>query len=257
MPRLPLALAALALVLAGPPLMAQEAAKPAAAAPSGAGSAGPADQRIREAVERLTGRKPDAITKAGFLGLYEVLVGGELVYMDEKASVLIAGDVYDLKTSPPRNIKDERLSKLNAIRFAELPLDQSFKIVRGSGKRQLAYFSDPKCPYCKKLEKDLLQLQDVTLHVFLYPILSPESATQSKAVWCSPDRGKAWIDLMVNGVAPKVEGTCENPIEKNVALGQRYRITGTPTLIFENGQRVPGAVPLEKINDLLAEAAKK
>lgn len=251
-----LALAALVLSLAGGPVAAQEPAKPAVA-PPGANAAAPAEQRIREAVERLTGRKPDAITKAGFLGLYEVLVGGELVYMDEKATVLIAGDVYDLKTSPPRNIKDERLSKLNAIRFADLPLDQSFKVVRGNGKRQLAYFSDPKCPYCKKLEKDLLQLQDVTLHVFLYPILSPESAAQSKAVWCSPDRGKAWIDLMVNGVAPKSEGTCENPVEKNVALGQRFRITGTPTLIFENGQRVPGAVPLEKINDLLAEAAKK
>jgi thiol:disulfide interchange protein DsbC len=254
--RFPLAVAALALLLAGAPVSAQDTAKPAAA-PSGTSAAGSAEQRIREAVERLTGRKPDAITKAGFLGLYEVLVGGELVYMDDKATVLISGDVYDLRTSPPRNIKDERLSKLNAIRFSDLPLDQSVKIVRGSGKRQLAYFSDPKCPYCKKLEKDLLQLQDVTLHVFLYPILSPESATQSKAVWCSPDRGKAWIDLMVNGVAPKAEGTCENPVEKNVALGQRYRITGTPTLIFENGQRIPGAVPLEKINDLLAEAAKK
>jgi thiol:disulfide interchange protein DsbC len=256
MPRFPLAVAALAFLLAGPPVSAQDSGKPVAA-PSGTSAAGSAEQRIREAVERLTGRKPDAITKAGFLGLYEVLVGGELVYMDDKGTVLIAGDVYDLRTSPPRNIKDERLSKLNAIRFSDLPLDQSVKIVRGSGKRQLAYFSDPKCPYCKKLEKDLLQLQDVTLHVFLYPILSPESATQSKAVWCSPDRGKAWIDLMVNGVAPKAEGTCENPVEKNVALGQRYRITGTPTLIFENGQRIPGAVPLEKINDLLAEAAKK
>jgi thiol:disulfide interchange protein DsbC len=257
MMRFPLAAAAMALLLAGAPAAAQEAPKPPAAAPSASGATGSAEQRIREAVEKLTGRKADGITKAGFLGLYEVLVGGELVYMDEKATVLIAGDVYDLKTSPPRNIKDERLSKLNAVRFAELPLDQAFKIVRGSGKRQLAYFSDPKCPYCKKLEKDLLQVQDVTLHVFLYPILSPESAAQSKAVWCSADRGKAWIDLMVNGVAPTSDGTCANPIEKNVALGQRFRITGTPTLIFENGQRVPGAVPVDKINDLLAEAAKK
>lgn len=249
--RFPVVLAAFALALAALPAAAQDAKTGAAA------SAGSPEQRIREAVERLSGRKPDAISKAPILGLYEVLVGGELVYMDEKASVLISGDVYDLRSSPPRNIKEERLSKLNVIRFADLPLEQSFKIVRGNGKRQLAYFSDPNCPYCKKLEKDLLQLQDVTLHVYLYPILSPESANKSKAVWCSPDRGKAWIDLMVNGVEPKAESTCENPIEKNLALGQRHRINGTPTLIFENGQRVPGAVPLAKINDLLAEAAKK
>ncbi len=255
MPRLPIALAAFALACAGAPALAQDAAK--AAPGSTAAAPGSPESRIREAVERLTGRKPDSVTKAPFLGLYEVLVGGELVYIDDKATYLISGDVYDLKSAPPRNVKEERLSKLNAVRFADLPLDQAFKVVRGSGKRQLAYFSDPKCPYCKKLEKDLLQLQDVTLHVFLYPILSPDSTAQSKAVWCSPDRGKAWIDLMVNGVAPKADGTCETPIDKNLAFGQKHRITGTPTLIFENGQRVPGALPLEKINDLLAEASKK
>jgi thiol:disulfide interchange protein DsbC len=257
MPPLALALAALALACAGAPSFAQDNARPAAGS-TVPGGANP-EARIREAVERLTGRKPDAIAKASFLGLYEVVLGREIVYMDEKAQYLISGDVYDLRASPPRNLKEERLAKIRdvPIPFAELPLSQAIKIVRGNGSRQLAYFSDPRCPYCKKLEKDLLQLQDVTLHVFLFPILSPESAAQSKAVWCAPDRGKAWIDLMVNGVAPKADGVCETPIEKNLAFGQKHRIEGTPTLVFENGRRVSGSPPAERINDLLVEAAKK
>lgn len=245
---LTLCLSALALPAAG-----QDAAQKdkAATAP------GTVEQRIREVVEKISGQKVDSINKAPFLGLYEVMVAGDLLYTDEKATFLIAGDVYDLRGAQPRNLKEERLSKLNAIKFAELPLDQSFKIVRGNGKRQLAYFSDPNCSYCKRLDKDLMGAQDVTVHVFLYPILSADSSAKAKAVWCSPDRAKAWIDMMVNGVEPKASPTCDTPIDKNLALGQKYRITGTPTLVFENGQRVPGAMPVDKINGLLADAAKK
>jgi len=213
--------------------------------------------RIAEAVEKLVGRKVESVTKAPFLGLYEVYMGGDILYTDEKVNYLIVGDVYDAKSAEPRNLKEERLAKLNAIKFADLPLEQAFKVVKGNGKRQLAYFSDPNCPYCKRVEKEFSSLNDVTLHVFLYPILSADSAAKSKAVWCSPDRAKAWNDLMMNGVEPKAGATCDTPIEKNLALGQKHRITGTPTLIFENGVRLPGAAPAEKINQLLAEASKK
>ncbi|MCX7892104.1 MAG: DsbC family protein [Burkholderiales bacterium] len=243
---------ALALGAAALPAAAQTAAAKPAAAPATTPEA-----RIAEAVEKLVGRKVDSVTKAPFLGLYEVYIGGDILYTDEKANYIVIGDVYDAKGPQPRNLKEERLAKLNAVKFSELPLDQAFKMVRGNGKRQIAYFSDPNCPYCKRIEKEFASLNDVTLHVFLYPILSPESAARSKAVWCSPDRAKAWTELMLNGVEPKANGTCETPIEKNLALGQRLRITGTPTLIFENGSRLPGAAPAEKINQMLAEASKK
>jgi thiol:disulfide interchange protein DsbC len=247
----PLALSlALALAAITQPVLAQGTAPKAAAAAT-------TEARIGEAVEKLVGRKVESVTKAPFLGLYEVYMGGDIIYTDEKVNYLIVGDVYDAKSDQPRNLKEERLAKLNAIKFADLPLDQAFKVVKGNGKRQLAYFSDPNCPYCKRIEKEFASLNDVTLHVFLYPILSADSAAKSKAVWCSPDRVKAWNDLMMNGVEPKAAATCETPIEKNLALGQRYRITGTPTMIFENGTRLPGAAPAEKINQMLAEASKK
>ncbi|MCU0804737.1 MAG: DsbC family protein [Burkholderiales bacterium] len=249
----PLALSlALALAAVAPAALAQAPApKAAAAAPTAT------EARIAEAVEKLVGRKVESVTKAPFLGLYEVYMGGDILYTDEKVNYLLVGDVYDAKSAQPRNLKEERLAKLNAVKFADLPLDQAFKIVKGSGKRQLAYFSDPNCPYCKRIEKEFASLNDVTVHVFMYPILSADSAAKSKAVWCAPDRAKAWNDLMMNGVEPKAGATCDTPIEKNLALGQKYRITGTPTLIFENGTRLPGAAPADKINQLLADASKK
>jgi thiol:disulfide interchange protein DsbC len=249
----PLALSiALALAAITQPVHAQGTApKAPIAAPA------TTEARIAESVEKLVGRKVESVTKAPFLGLYEVYMAGDIIYTDEKVNFLIVGDVYDAKSSQPRNLKEERLAKLNAIKFADLPLDQAFKVVKGNGKRQLAYFSDPNCPYCKRIEKEFASLNDVTLHVFMYPILSADSAAKSKAVWCSPDKAKAWNELMMNGVEPKAGATCDTPIEKNLALGQKYRITGTPTLIFENGTRLPGAAPVEKINQMLAEASKK
>ena len=249
----PLALSlALALAVIAQPALAQATApKAPAAAPA------TTEARIAEAVEKLVGRKVESVTKAPFLGLYEVYMGGDIVYTDEKVNYIVVGDVYEAKGAQPRNLKEERLAKLNAVKFADLPLDQAFKIVKGSGKRQVAYFSDPNCPYCKRIEKEFAALNDVTVHVFMYPILSADSAAKSKAVWCSPDKLKAWNDLMVNGVDPKAGTTCESPIEKNLALGQKYRITGTPTLIFEDGTRLPGAAPAEKINQMLAAASKK
>ena len=248
---------ALSLVLALGAIAQPAAAQGTAPKAPAAVPATTTEARIAEAVEKLVGRKVESVTKAPFLGLYEVYTSGDILYTDEKVNFLIVGDVYDAKSAQPRNLKEERLAKLNAIKFADLPLDQAFKVVKGNGKRQLAYFSDPNCPYCRRVEKEFATLNDVTLHVFLYPILSADSASKSKAVWCSPDKAKAWNDLMVNGVEPKANGTCDTPIEKNLALGQKYRINGTPTIIFENGTRLPGAAPADKINQMLAESSKK
>jgi thiol:disulfide interchange protein DsbC len=214
---------------------------------------------IRKAVEGFLGSeaKIEGVAKAGFLGLYEVRIatpeGTQILYTDEQGSHLIIGHVYDPKTET--NLTEARLRKLNAIRFADLPLAQAFKIVRGKGRRQLAYFSDPRCPYCKRLDQELTKVDDVTVHVFLLPIIARDSAAVSKAVWCSPDRAKAWLDLMLRGVEPTAKTTCDTPIEKNLGLGQKYRINGTPTLIFADGQRISGAMPAERLSKLLADVA--
>jgi len=216
---------------------------------------------IRKAVEGLLvdGAKVEGVSKAGFLGLYEVRLstpeGPRILYTDEDGTYFFVGTVIDAKTQT--DVTEARMRRLNAIRFEDLPLAQAFKIVRGKGTRQLAYFSDPRCPYCRKFDQELMHVDDVTVHVFLIPIIARDSAAVSKAVWCSPDRAKAWLDLMLKGIEPTAKPTCDTPIEKNLALGQKHRINGTPTLIFADGQRVSGWMPAARLSKMLADVAKR
>ncbi|MBL0143629.1 MAG: DsbC family protein [Betaproteobacteria bacterium] len=190
--------------------------------------------------------------KTGYAGLIEVTGGGEVFYTDEKTTFLLLGSLIDAKTR--ENVTEARVRKLSAVKFDSLPLESSIKIVRGNGSRRIAIFEDPNCGYCKRFEKDLAGVTDLTIHVFLYPILSPESATKSKAVWCAPDRAKAWLDLMLKNADPDGATNCENPIDKLVAYGREKRITGTPTIFFEDGERVPGAMPIAAFEKRLADA---
>jgi len=208
-------------------------------------------------LEKFPGAAIASITKTPYSGLYEVLIDGQIVYIDENAHYLFVGSVVDLKTR--QNLTNERLDKLNAVKFDSLPFADAIKTVKGNGKRKLAIFSDPDCPYCRKLEQELTKVSNVTIYTFLYPIVSlhPDANANAKAIWCAPDRNKAWDDAMLRGVMPKNNGSCKNPVESNIALGNKYRVTGTPTLIFENGQRVPGMVPADKVNEMLDAAGKE
>ena len=209
---------------------------------------------IRKTLEsRLQGVKVEGVVKTPYLGLWEVRVGDELLYTDEKVSYIFSGNVLDGRNM--KNLTEERLQKLTAIKFEDLPFSQAFKVVRGNGRRQLAIFEDPNCGYCKRFEQDLAKLDDVTVHVFLYPILSQNSVDKSKAVWCSSDRAKAWSDLMLGSGSPSMSRGCDNPVDKNIELGRRMRIDGTPTTFLANGQRIVGA----RFNDIklaLEESAK-
>jgi thiol:disulfide interchange protein DsbC len=205
---------------------------------------------IRKAVEAVLDddAKVQGISKADFLGLYEVRLttpeGTRIIYANEDGSYLFSGHVFDGRTRT--DLTEGRLRKLNAIRFGDLPLAQAFTIVRGKGTR--------RCPYCRRLDQELTQVDDVTVHVFMIPIIAADSAAISKAIWCSPDRAKAWLDLMLRGVQPVVKTSCETPIEKNLALARKYAINGTPTLIFADGQRVSGWMPAARLSKMLSEA---
>ncbi len=199
----------------------------------------------------------DGVRKSGYGGLLEVNGAGEVFYTDEKTSFLLLGTLIDTKSR--ENVTEARVRKLTAVSFDSLPLADSVKIVRGNGSRRIAIFEDPNCGYCKRFEQELATVNDITVHVFLYPILSPDSTEKSKAVWCAPDRGKAWMDLMLKNASPAGEAKCDTPIDKVLAWGKDKRISGTPTIFFEDGERVPGAMPLAQFEKRLADAklAKK
>lgn len=215
---------------------------------------------IRKAVESLNDEaKVHAISKSPIPGIYEVQLmtprGMQIIYATESGDFFFDGSLFDVRAR--RDLTEAKLRELTFVKFADLPFAQAFKIVRGKGTRQLAYFSDPRCPYCRKFDQELTQVDDVTVHVFLIPIIAPDSAAISKAVWCSPDRTKAWLDLMLNGVQPAAKASCDTPIEKNLAFSRKYGINGTPTLIFADGQRVSGWVPAAKLSKMLADASKR
>jgi len=220
-----------------------------------AGAAQADEAKVKQAVEAAIGEKVEGVRKANVLGLYELRIGGDILYADEKANYLITGNIIDLKTR--QNLTQERLIKLSAIKFSDLPLDRAFKQVRGDGKRVLATFEDPNCGYCKRLAKELTKLDNITVYTFLVPILSEDSFKKSKQIWCASDRAKAWNDWMVENKAPEGKDDCDTTaIANNMAYAKKLKINGTPTLVFADGERIPGAIPLDRIEAKLQALSK-
>lgn len=208
------------------------------------------EEAVKKAVESKFGGKVESVTKTAYLGLYEVLVDGQILYTDEKLTTFIAGNIIDAKTM--KNVTEERMKKLSAIKFSDLPFDRAIKQVRGDGKRLLATFEDPNCGYCKRLHKDIQKLDNVTIYTFMVAILSEDSLKKSKQIWCSADRAKGWNDWMIDGKAPSGKDDCDtSALNKNMEFARKQRINGTPTLIFADGERIPGAVPLAQIEEKL------
>jgi thiol:disulfide interchange protein DsbC len=205
------------------------------------------EQQLKVEIQKKLGAnaKVKSVSPAPVSGLYEVLVGNDIFYTDASGKYLIQGEIIELASG--KNITEQRQTDLNRIKWSDLTPANAIKNIRGNGSRQLAVFSDPNCGYCKRLEKSLQQLDNVTIYTYLIPILSPDSAQKSKQIWCSSDPYKAYIDWMVNGIAPSGKGECATPLDKNMAFAKTYGITGTPTLFFTDGSRFPGAVQITDI----------
>lgn len=200
--------------------------------------------------------KIDEVSKTPMNGLYEIRVNeSDIFYTDAEGNFLIQGNLIDTKAK--RNLTEERVEKLSAIDFGALPLKDAFTQVRGNGKRKLAVFEDPNCGYCKRFERDLQKVNDVTIYTFLLPILSPDSLEKSKNIWCAKDKGKAWLDWMLREQTP-AKASCDTAaLERNVEFSRKYKITGTPTVFFVDGSRVPGAISAEQVEKTLASAKPK
>jgi len=225
-----------------------------------AGAAIANEAHIRKVLEpKLGGAKIEGV-QPGPLGLFEVRFrsasGGavRILYTDANATHIFVGKIYEAQGD--RDITDERLRKLNAIKFESLPLDQAVKVQRGNGKRVLAMFSDPYCPACKSFEQTLQQLDDITVYVFMFPVIRPELADHSKAVWCASDRAKAWLDVALRGKPPAAKPNCATPIDKNIELGRNLGINSTPTLIFGDGERVTGGLRLADLSEMLDKSKR-
>jgi len=245
------------LALASAPARAEAASEkqPAAAA----APLGQTERALKSLIEkRLNVPRVDAVVRLPYSSQYEVRIGTDIIYADASGNHMFVGNIIDTRT-----MENKTRTRVEALveaatpkaRFADLPLDSAIKFVNGKGTRHIAVFSDPNCSFCKRFEKTLQELPDVTIHVFLYPVLGADSVQKAKSVWCSPDRAKAWLDWMLSGVVPTAPGTCANPVETLTALGRSLRINGTPTTLFTNGKRVAGAIPSADLQKMVAQSS--
>jgi thiol:disulfide interchange protein DsbC len=219
-----------------------------------AGAETPTEANIKKLIEpRLgEGAKVDSIKETPYAGLYEIRTGGDILYTDKAAQYLIVGHVFNAKTS--QDLTKERIEEINRIKFSDLPLEVATKVVKGDGKRVIAVFEDPNCGYCKRFRQTTLkEVDNVTIYTFMYNILSEDSVTKSRNIWCAADRNKAWDDWMLNNkAAPAAPAGCTAPHDKVLALGQKLRVNGTPAIFFADGSRIPGAIDAKALEAKLA-----
>lgn len=219
----------------------------------------PADDIAASLQKKITERFPDievtSIAPSVLPGLYEVVTPGEIVYVDASGEHLVLGQIMKVKTR--ENLTQQRWNELNKIDFNSLPFEHAIKLVKGQGRRKLAIFEDPFCPYCQELERTLQGLDDATVYIFLYPIetLHDGATKAAREIWCASDRAAAWSAWMLNKKAPPPVD-CKNPVESLVAFGDKLRINSTPTLFFPDGSRVPGAIAADKLESKLAASNK-
>ena len=199
--------------------------------------------------------KIDEVRATPMGGVFEVRFGTDVMYSDAKGQYLLQGEL--IETSSRRNLTEERINKLTAIDFASLPLKDAVVWKSGTGKRRIAVFADPNCGYCKRFEKDLQNLKDVTVYTFIIPILGGDSPEKSKSIWCAKDNITVWRNWMIDGTAPpRSMGACDaSAIERNSALARKHKINGTPSIFFEDGSRAPGALPAEELEKRLGSLA--
>jgi thiol:disulfide interchange protein DsbC len=213
----------------------------------------PQEAAIKKMIEpRLgEGTKVDSVTKTPYGGLYEVRIGSDIVYTDANAKYLFVGRVLDTQTM--QDYTKARVDELTKIKFSDLPFEHALKMVKGNGKRVIAVFEDPNCGYCKRFRQTLSTMDNITVYTFMYNILSEDSAVKSKNIWCSADRNKAWDDWMLNNkAAPAAAESCTAPNDKVFALGRKLNITGTPTIFFADGTRIPGAIDAKGLESKFA-----
>lgn len=228
---------------------AQESVKPSS----------PQEAEVRKLIEPEVkaafgdGAKVDSVIKTPYGGLYEVRMnGGDVFYTDDEAKYMFMGSIRDAK-DPNHNYTKERIDEFNIIKFGDLPFSYAAKMVKGNGKRKIAVFEDPNCGYCKRFRHTLQDMDNITVYTFMYNILAPDSKDKSTRIWCSPDRAKAWDEWMVSGKLPgEPSASCKAPNDEVLAIGQKLRITGTPTIFFTDGSRIPGAVDKQGLEEKLS-----
>lgn len=210
------------------------------------------EKTIAETISKAFSFPVEKVTKSGYGELYELLTPEGIAYTDKTASFMIFGSVV-INTKTKENLTQKRTAEISKFNWKDLPLKDAIRMVNGNGKRVIATIEDPNCGYCKKLIPNLAQLKDVTIYTFLAPVLGEDSVKKSRQIWCSSDHAKTWVSWMKDGAELPAAQECETPLERNTMLTKKLRVMGTPAILFEDGDRIPGFTTTEKIEEKLAK----
>jgi len=195
----------------------------------------------------LGAKMVEKVMPSGHAGLYEVLTPRGIVYTDKTGSFVSFGPIID--TATKANLTEKRLQDFSKFVFKDLPFKDAIKTVKGDGSRVMATFEDPNCGFCRKLMAETEKLNNVTIYTFLIPVLGPDSEVKAKAIWCSKDQSATWTGFMTGKVQlpATAAANCETPIERNKALQAKFRITGTPAILFPDNTKTPGFITADAI----------
>lgn len=224
------------------------------ASAAAAAQAGPKEDGIRAKMKEITKSSSISVQATGFPELFEVhLGGGNIVYTNASVDYVMLGNLIDPSTQ--KNLTEERRSELNKVDFKSLPVDRAIKTVKGNGATKIAVFEDPNCGFCKRLHQEFRKIDNITIYTYLMPVLGADSVSKARAVWCAPNRAKAWENIMNGGVAPDMGDSCDSSaVDKNIELGNSLGIQGTPTLFLADGRRLPGFVTAEELKRSIASS---
>ncbi|RWU25293.1 bifunctional protein-disulfide isomerase/oxidoreductase DsbC [Pseudomonas alkylphenolica] len=220
-----------------------------------------AEQAIRKTLQTLElGVPVDSVASSPLNGLYEVkLEGGRVLYASPDGQFVMQGYLYQIQDGKPVNLteKTERQAiakSINAIPAAEMVVYPA----KGETKSHITVFTDTTCPYCHKLHAEVPELNrrgiEVRYVAFPRQGLGSPGDEQLQAVWCSSDR-KAALDNMIDGKEIKA-AKCANPVSKQFQLGQSIGVNGTPAIVLEDGQVIPGYQPAPQVAKLALAGSK-
>lgn len=216
--------------------------------------AGDSAAELKAALQaRIPQLQIESVRAAPFMGLYEVQTANEILYSDSKGDLLFVGKVIDTKNR--EDLTAKRWQETQRIDFNSLPFKQAIKIVKGNGSRKIAVFEDPQCPFCERFEHVLADTNDITVYLFLFPLkeLHPNAEDVARNIWCSDDRAATWSNWMLKKVPPTPATCAGDPLSELTLLGEKLKITGTPTIFFPDGNRIAGALNAEQLESALAE----
>lgn len=202
-------------------------------------------EAVMEAAKMVSPHGPDAVGPAPLEGFYELVFGSRIVYVSKDGRYLLVGQLYD--TREGKNLTDGRMNGIRLDMINGVAGDSMIRFAPEEARHEVYVFTDTNCGYCRKLHDEVPELNalGVAVNYLAYPALSPQSRPEAIAVWCADDRQAAMTRAKAGETVEARE--CDHPVDEHFRLGKAMGVRGTPAIVLETGELLPGYVPAKKL----------